>query len=555
MPILHSTLDTRGEAYLRQREEMLALVEGFRALEAKVAAHGEARRSKFEARGQLTPRERVAQLLDPGSPFLELSTLAGYKMHDDNGRRDTLGGGNITGIGFVSGVRCMVTANDSAIKGGSIAPMGLQKSLRAQRIAFENKLPSIGLIESGGANLNYQSEIFVEGGKIFCRMARASAAGLPQISVVHGSSTAGGAYLPGLSDYVIMVRDRAKVFLAGPPLVKAAIGEDATDEALGGAQMHAEISGLAEYLAEDDAHGIQLAREIMAKLGWNRSGSISGSGPSSGSGSKPDFEPPRYPAEELCGLVPPDPRHPWDMRELIARLVDGSDFLEFKARWGSDTICGHAALEGQPCGIVANAGPILPEGACKAAQFIQLCCQADLPILYLQNTTGYMVGEAVEQRGAVKHGAKMIQAVANATVPQLTLLVGGGYGAGNYGMCGRGFDPRFIFAWPNSKVAVMGAQQIGTVMEIITKAKFAKTDHLLDDDARAARDDSFQKMQALLVARIESESNALFATARLWDDGVIDPRDSRRVLAMALATCREATQRTLSPNSFGVARM
>jgi geranyl-CoA carboxylase beta subunit len=546
MPILQSSLDTRAEAFQQNRAQMLALVEGFRALEAQVRAHGEAARPKFEQRGQLTPRERVARLLDPGSPFLELSTLAGYKMHDDNGRKDTLGGGNITGIGFVAGVRCLVSANDSAIKGGSIAPMGLQKSLRAQRIAQENKLPCIGLVESGGANLNYQSEIFVEGGRIFCEMARASAAGIPQITVVHGSSTAGGAYLPGLSDYVIVVRGRAKVFLAGPPLVKAAIGEDATDEELGGAQMHAEISGLAEYLAEDDAHGIRIARELLAKLDWNANLQVTGPRP---------FAPPRYDIDELCGLVPPDPRIPWDIRELIARLVDGSEFLEFKALWGSDTVCGHAAIEGHACGIVANAGPIMPEGSCKAAQFIQLCCQANIPILYLQNTTGYMVGREVEQRGAIKHGAKMIQAVANATVPQLTLLIGGGYGAGNYGMCGRAFDPRFIFAWPNSKVAVMGAEQIGMVMELITKAKFAATDHMLDEAARKVRDENVVMMRDTLVKRIESESTALFATARLWDDGIIDPRDSRRVLAMALATCREAQGRTLVPNTFGIARM
>ncbi|PRQ02569.1 Methylmalonyl-CoA carboxyltransferase 12S subunit [Enhygromyxa salina] len=554
MPILESNLDTRSEAYQQNRAQMLALVEGFRELEAKVRAHGEARRAKFQKRGQLLPRERVARLIDPGSPFLELSTLAGYKMHDDNGRKDTLGGGNIIGIGFVSGVRCMITANDSAIKGGSIAPMGLQKSLRAQRIALENKLPGIGLVESGGANLNYQSEIFVEGGKVFCNMARMSAAGIPQITVVNGSSTAGGAYLPGLSDYVIVVRDRAKVFLAGPPLVKAAIGEDASDEELGGAQMHAEVSGLAEYLAEDDAHGIRIARELVAKLQWNLD---TGRGAGRGSAQAParSFAPPRYDIDELCGLVPPDPRHPWDIRDLIARLVDDSDFLEFKARWGTDTVCGHAAIEGHACGIVANAGPIMPEGSCKAAQFIQLCCQSRLPILYLQNTTGYMVGKEVEQRGAVKHGSKMIQAVANATVPQLTLLVGGGYGAGNYGMCGRAFDPRFIFAWPNSKVAVMGAEQIGMVMEIITKAKFAATDHMLDDAARKVRDDNVRMMRETLVNRIESESTALFATARLWDDGIIDPRDSRRVLAMALATCREAEARTLTPTSFGVARM
>ena len=550
MPTLHSTLDTRSDAYQKNRAEMLALVEGFRELEAKVRAHGEKRRPKFEKRGQLTPRERVDRLLDPGSPFLELSTLAGYKMHDDNGRKDTLGGGNIIGIGFVSGVRCMVTANDSAIKGGSIAPMGLQKTLRAQQIARQNKLPCIGMVESGGANLNYQSELFVEGGKVFCNMARMSASGIPQITIVHGSSTAGGAYLPGLSDYVIMVRDRAKVFLAGPPLVKAAIGEDASDEELGGAKMHAEVSGLAEYVAEDDAHDIRLAREVMAKLRWN-----DGLTGNTGLIAPRAFEPPKYDVDELAGLVPADPRHPWDIRELIARLVDGSDFLEFKARWGSDTICGHAAIEGHSIGIIANGGPIMPEGSCKAAQFIQLCCQSNLPIVYLQNTTGFMVGTEVEQRGAVRHGSKMIQAVANATVPQLTLLVGGGYGAGNYGMCGRAYDPRFIFAWPNSKVAVMGAEQIGMVMEIITKAKFAATDHLLDEAARKVRDDNVRMMRETLVKKIESESNALFATARIWDDGVIDPRDSRRVLAMALETCREGELRTLRPNSFGVARM
>ena len=538
MPILQSKLDTRSDSYQRNRAEMLALVEGFRALEAKVRDHGEKARKKFDERGQLLPRERVQRLLDPGSPFLELSTLAGYKMHDDNGRQDTLGGGNVTGIGFVAGVRCLITANDSAIKGGSIAPMGLQKSLRAQRIAVENKLPAVSLVESGGANLNYQSEIFVEGGRVFCNMARASAMGIPQVTVVHGSSTAGGAYLPGLSDYVIAVRGRAKVFLAGPPLVKAAIGEDASEEDLGGAEMHASISGLAEYLAEDDAHGIQLAREVVEKLRWNDDQAIR---------VRPSFELPRFDTDELCGLVPTDPRHPWDIRELIARIVDASDFLEFKPLWGSDTVCGHAAIEGHPCGIVANAGPIMPEGSCKAAQFIQLCCQSGIPILYLQNTTGYMVGTEVEQRGAIKHGAKMIQAVANASVPQITLLVGGGYGAGNYGMCGRSFDPRFIFAWPNSKVAVMGAEQVGMVMEIITRAKFARSGMPLDEAA-------LQKMKESLVTKLELESTALFASARLWDDGIIDPRDSRRVLAFALATCREAQHRNLRPNSFGVAR-
>lgn len=540
MPVLESNVDTRSDAFKANREAMLERVAEVRELESGVRAHGERARERYEKRQQLLPRERVAQLLDPGTPFLELSTLAGYKMHDDNGRKDVMGGGNIAGIGFVNGVRCMVSANDSAIKGGTVTPMGLRKTLRAQRIAMENRLPTIGLIESGGANLMYQSELFVEGGQVFCNMARASAAGLPQITVVHGSSTAGGAYLPGLSDYVVMVRERAKVFLAGPPLVKAALGEDADEAELGGAEMHATIAGTTEYLADDDAHGIALAREIVSKLPWGRSARSAG-------GDRP-FQPPRYDIDDLCGVVPADPKHPYDPREIIARVVDGSDFLEFKAGWGSDTVCGHASIEGHPVGVIANHGPIQPEGSCKVAQFIQLCCQSGTPLVYLMNTTGFMVGKSAEQRGAVKHGSKMIQAVSNATVPQFTIITGGAYGAGNYGMCGRAFDPRFIFAWPNSKVAVMGGDQAATVMEIITRAKFARKGMHLDDEALSRMSDSIRQ-------KLNLEANALFATARIWDDGVIDPRDTRRVLAMCLATCDEAAERRLNPNTFGVARL
>ena len=537
MPKIESRLNTRSEDYESNREALLERIAEVRALESAIRAHGEKRRAKFEGRGQLIPRERVERLLDPGSDFLELSTLAGLNMHDDKGGDSSMGGGNICGIGFVAGKRAMVTANDAAIKGGTIAPMGLEKTLRAQEIAMNERLPCVSLVESGGANLMYQGEIFVPGGRIFCNMARASAMGLPLITVVHGNSTAGGAYMPGLSDYVIAVRDRAKIFLAGPPLVKAAIGEDATDEELGGAQMHASVSGLVEYVADDDAHGVALARDVFSKLGWE------------GHRDAPrSFSAPAYSAEELLGLVPADPRHPYDAKEIIARLVDDSDFLEFKAGFGSETVCGRAMIEGHPLGLIANNGPIQPEGAAKAAQFIQLCCQSKTPIVYLQNTTGFMVGRDAEQRGAIKHGAKMIQAVSNATVPQITLIVGGGFGAGNYGMCGRGFDPRFIFAWPSAQVAVMGGTQAATVMQIITRQKFERQGMPLKDEMLVAMSDEIRK-------KLDREAAALYGTARIWDDGIIDPRDTRSVLAFTLATCREADGRTLHPNTFGVARL
>lgn len=539
MPILSSKVKPKGNSFADRREQMLALVDEVRSAEQRVKEHSERAREKFEARGQLLPRERVSRLLDPDRPFLELSSLAGFKMHDDNGRKDVMGGGFVAGIGFVSGVRCMVIANDSGIKGGTVTPMGLRKSLRAQEIALENRLPIVTLVESGGANLMYQSEIFVDGGRIFRNMARASAAGLPQITVVHGSSTAGGAYLPGLSDYVIMVRDRAKVFLAGAPLVKAALGEDVDEQELGGAGMHASVTGSAEYLADDDAQAIELARDVVRRLDWNRGRPESPA---------PSFSEPAFDPEELCGAIPPDPRTRFDVREVIARIVDGSDFLEIKPRFGPNTVCGHAAIEGHAVGIIGNNGPLTPDDSVKAAHFIQLCCQSDTPIVYLQNTTGYMVGTNAERGGAIKHGSKMIQAVANATVPQLTLVIGGGYGAGNYGMCGRAFDPRFIFAWPNSRVAVMGGEQAATVMKIITRAKFDRKGMPVDEDA-------LEQMTSAVRQKLDAEARALFATARLWDDGIIDPRDSRRVLGFCLATCREAQTRRLFPNSFGVARM
>ena len=486
MPALVSRLDARSAAFRANAERMANRLAEIRALEARVVEESASKRARFEERGQLLPRERVARLLDRGSAFLELSPLAGLGMHDDDGKKGIQGGGSIVGIGVVSGRRVVVSASDSAVKGGTIAPMGLKKALRAQAIAAENKLPLIALVESGGANLMYQAEIFVDGGRSFANQARMSAAGIPQVAVVHGSSTAGGAYLPGLSDYVVLVRDRSSIYLAGPPLVKAAIGEVATDEALGGAELHATVTGLGEYLAEDDAHAIALAREILAALRWD---------------SVPTRAPvaaPRYDAGELLGIVPADERTPYDVREVIARIVDGSDFLEFKAPYSPDTVCGHAAIEGHRVGVIGNNGPIQPTGSVKAAQFMQLCDQTGTPLVFLQNTTGYMVGTAAERAGAIKHGSKMIQAVANARVPKITIVLGGSYGAGNYGMCGRGFDPRFIFSWPTARTAVMGGAQAAMVMEMVSRTKLGRSGVPLTEQAEAAGTDSFLRPLAML---------------------------------------------------------
>ena len=533
MPVIESAVDTRSGTFAANRADMLRLIDELRALEGKVRAAGESKRDLFTKRGQILPRERVALLLDRGAPWLEISTLAGLGMHDPDG------GGGIIGIGYVSGVRSMVIASDSAVKGGTSTPMSVHKNQRAQEIAHINKLPVVRLVESGGANLLFQSEMFVQGGRGFANQARMSAAGIPQVTVAHGSSTAGGAYLPGLSDYNILVRGKAKVFLAGPPLLRAATGEIATDEELGGAEMHVTRSGLGEYLAEDDADGIRIARDVMAILPWN---------------DQLPYQPPRtfaeplYSPDELAGLVPIDYRKPVDVREVIARIVDGSDYLDFKALYGVHTVCGHAAIEGHRVGFIGNNGPIDADGATKAAQFIQLCCQSNTPIIYLQNTTGYMVGREAEQAGIIKHGSKMIQAVSNASVPQITLHIGASFGAGNYGMCGRAYDPRFLFAWPNNRIAVMGPEQAAKVLSIVSEAKDKREGKTVDYDKLAV-------MEQKVITQIEAESTALYATARLWDDGIIDPRDTRKVLAFCLSICREAEMRPLRPSTFGVARM
>ena len=537
MPQIQSQLDPHSETFARNRAAMLTAIEQVQQLEQNLLNKAAEAKAKFDKRGQLLPRERLNLLLDPGAPFLELASLAGYKLHDDKDG-SAAGGGLIAGIGYVSGIRAMVVANNSAIKGGTISPTGLKKSLRLQQIAQDNKLPVITLAESGGANLNYAAEIFVEGARSFANQARMSAMGLPQITVVPGSATAGGAYQPGLSDYVVVVRGKAKLFLAGPPLLKAATGEVATDEQLGGAEMHAQVAGTAEYLAENDADGVRLVREILRMLPWNEQLPWL---------PEPQYKAPLYPIDELLGLIPDDPKKPYDVREIIARIADESEFLEFKGEFDQQTICGQLKIQGRACGLIGNNGPITPAGASKAAQFIQLCDQSQTPLLFFHNTTGFMVGTESEQQGVIKHGSKLIQAVANARVPKLTIVVGGSYGAGNYAMCGRGLDPRFIFAWPNSRTAVMGGAQAGKVLRIVTEAKQLK-EGLVPDPKM------LDMLEQVTAQKLDSQSTALYGSANLWDDGLIDPRDTRTLLGYLLDICHEADIRTLQPNSFGVSR-
>ena len=541
MARIHSHIDPAGDAFAANRRSMLARIARLRELEARAAAASAKAAPRFERRGQLLPRARLARLLDAGAPWLELSTLAGWLVDVADPERSVPGGGVITGIGTISGTRCVVAVNDAGIDAGAIQRMGGDKLLRAQAIALENKLPLVQLIESAGANLlQYQVEGFVNGGRLFYNLARLSAAGIPVIGVVHGSSTAGGAYLPGLSDYTILVRGRAQAFLAGPPLLKAATGEVATEEELGGAQMHAGVSGLGDYLAEDDADALRIARELLARLQWEPRGPTSTIDPD------PALEP-AYPSDELAGVMPADLRSAVDMREVIARIVDRSVFTEFGADYGAGTLCGHAALYGQPIGIVTNNAPIDPAGAAKATHFIQACCQAGIALLYLQHTTGYIVGRASEQAGMIKHGAKMIQAVANATVPSITLMCGASFGAGNYGMCGRAFGPRFVFSWPNARTAVMGGEQAALTMRIVAEGG-ARRRGVAVDDAQ------LQALQQRIVADFERQADAFYTSGRNLDDGVIDPRDSRRVLGLAFDLCRQADARHLRPLAFGVAR-
>jgi geranyl-CoA carboxylase beta subunit len=519
---------------------MLTAVAELRALENRTAEKPEQRRDRFAARGQITPRERLARLLDPDLPFLRLHSLAGYLQDSDDPEKSLPGSTFLMGIGFVSGVRCMILVDDSGINAGALSPMSLQAMLSAQEIALCQKLPFVHLVESAGANLmNYRVEDWALGGGVFRNLARLSAAGLPTISVLHGPSTAGGAYMPGLSDYVIGVKKNGMAALAGAALVNAATGEVAKDADLGGSEMHATTSGLVEYLAEDDVHAIALARRVMARLDWNRDMA------------KPaarSFDEPRFGTEEIAGVVPADWSTPYDARELIARLVDGSDFDEFKPDFGPATLCIQAQIHGHTVGILANNGPIDPAGANKATHFIQACDQAGTPLVFLNNTTGYMVGTAYEQAGMIKHGSKMIQAVSNARVPKITLYCGASFGAGNYGMCGIAYQPDFLFAWPTSRSGVMGGAQAAKTMSHVARAGAVRKGIEVDEALMA-------KHEAAIQGLFDAQSSPFFTSGKILDHGVIDPRDSRKVIAFCLGTVSEARRRDLNPNSFGVARM
>ena len=535
----------QGAPARERGEAMRARVAQLRALEQRAADKSAAARSVFERRGQLLPRERVGLLLDPGAPFLPLCTLAGYLQDTRDADASVPGGGVVAGIGFVRGVRCMVVASDSGIDAGAIQPMGLEKMLRVQEIALDNRLPFVHLVESAGANLmRYRVEGFVQGGALFRNLARLSAAGVPVITVQHGSGTAGGAYMPGLSDIVILVRGRSRAFLAGPPLLKAATGEVATEEELGGAEMHASVSGLGEYLAEDDREAIGIAREVVARCGAPAADAAvpearQFAAQAEGDGASGD---------DLLTLMPLNLREPVDMREVIVRLADDGALLEFKPLYGAGTVCAQASIGGHAVGFISNNGPIDVAGANKATHFIQWMCQLGHPIVYLQNTTGYMVGRESEQAGMIKHGSKMIQAVANATVPQLTIQCGASFGAGNYGMCGRAYAPRFLFSWPGARTAVMGGEQAARTMQIVSEAALARKGIAPDAAQSQAQFDR-------IVDLFESQADAFHTSGLLLDDGVIDPRDTRAVLAFCLDTIAQGAAKRPRPIQFGVARM
>ena len=519
---------------------MMAYIERLEMLNARAAIISEKRKPRFDARGQLTPRERLARLLDPGMPFLEIGNLAGYMWDTDDPDKSIPGSTVIAGIGFISSVRCIVVVDDSGIQAGSLTRGGANRILRAEAISLEQKLPFVHLVESAGGDLlNYTVEGFVGGGSLFGNLAKLSKEGIPIISILHGSSTAGGAYMPGLSDYVVAVKGNGKAFLAGPPLLKAATGEIATEEELGGAEMHASVSGLVDYLAENDGQGVQIAREVVYRLQWNENCTTA---PTS------NYREPVYDPDELAGVIPCDYRNPYDMRELVARVVDGSDFLDFKPRFGAATVCLHAEIFGRACGIIGNNGPIDPDGANKATQFLQLCDQADTPVLFLQNTTGYIVGTKSEQAGMIKHGSKMIQAVRNLEVPRITMMTGASFGAGNYGMCGRAFEPDFLYTFPQACTGVMGGEQAAKTMSMVARGKADANGLEVDEEA-------IKGQEAWLANHFDSQSDAFYTSGRMQDDGMIDPRQTRNTLGFLLETVWETRHRIVRPNSFGISRM
>ena len=534
MSVLTSRLDTRGPAYAEARDTMLAKLAELDTEHAKaLAGGGERYVERHRSRGGLLARERIELLLDEGSPFLELSPLAAW------GSDFHVGASVVTGVGVVSGVECVIVANDPTVRGGSSNPWTLKKSQRAGEIAERNRMPMISLVESGGADLPTQKEIFIPGGGTFRHLTQLSAAGIPTIALVFGNSTAGGAYVPGMSDHVVMVRDRSKVFLGGPPLVKAATGEESDDESLGGARMHAEVSGLADHLAEDEHDAIRVGRRIVARLNHTKAGPAPAG----------QVREPLLPAEELLGIMPPDLKVPVDPREVIARVVDGSEFDEFKPSYGPGLVTGWATLHGYPVGVLANDnGVLFSAEAQKATQFIQLANRSDTPLVFLHNTTGYMVGEEYEQGGIIKHGALMINAVSNSTVPHLSVIMGASYGAGNYGMCGRAYDPRFLFTWPNAKSAVMGPQQLAGVLSIVARQSAEAKGKEYDEEGDA-------QMRAYVEQQIEEQSLAYFTSGMLYDDGVIDPRDTRSILGICLSVIHTVPVEGVKEGGFGVFRL
>ncbi len=536
MPALATKINTRSDEFKASAAAMRVLVDDLNRQLATIAlGGGDAARAKHAARGKLLPRERVEMLLDPDTPFLEIGGLAGLNMYDNAAP----GGGVITGIGRVSGVECMVVCNDATVKGGTYYPVTVKKHLRAQEIAMQNRLPCIYLVDSGGANLPNQDEVFPDRehfGRIFYNQANMSAQGIPQIAVVMGSCTAGGAYVPAMSDETIIVRNQGTIFLGGPPLVKAAIGEVVSAEDLGGGDVHTRLSGVADHLAENDMHALAIARMVVANLNWRKDEQLLLARPRA----------PLFDGAELHGVIPTDPRKSYDVHEVIARIVDGSEFDEFKARYGSTLITGFAHIEGMPVGLVANNGVLFSESAMKGAHFIELCCQRRVPLVFLQNITGFMVGRKYESEGIAKHGAKMVTAVATATVPKFTLIIGGSFGAGNYGMCGRAYSPRFMWMWPNARISVMGGEQAASVLATV------KRDGIEGRGGTwSAADEAGFK--GPILEQFEHQAHPYFASARLWDDGVIDPADTRRVLALALSASLNAP----IPDSprFGVFRM
>ena len=530
-PVLATTLDPEtGEAKARIAHNR-GLADDLRARVAQAALGGnEKSRERHTARGKLLPRERVERLLDPGSPLLEIGQLAADGVYGE----DIPGAGIICAIGRVSGRQCMIVANDATVKGGTYYPLTVKKHLRAQEIAQANRLPCIYLVDSGGANLPHQGEVFPDRdhfGRIFFNQAQMSSLGIPQIACVMGSCTAGGAYVPAMSDESIIVREQSTIFLAGPPLVKAATGEEITAEDLGGGDLHARKSGVVDHLAENDEHALTIVRDIISHLGPIHKPDLD----------RKDPRPPKYDAEELYAVVPDDVRAPYDVHEVIARLVDGSEFHEFKALYGSTLVCGFAHIWGMPVAILANNGVLFSESAVKGAHFIELACQRRIPLLFLQNISGFMVGGKYEAEGIAKHGAKLVTAVATASVPKLTVLIGGSFGAGNYGMCGRAYSPRFLFTWPNARISVMGGEQAASVLATVHR------------DAAGWTHDEAEAFKAPIRAKYEDEGNPYYATARLWDDGVIDPTQTRDVLGLALAAALNAPVAEVP--RFGVFRM